>query len=207
MLVSNDGHVKLIDFGLAKEGVMGNDYAQTFCGSPAYLAPELLKEKKFNKSSDIYQIGVLFFELLTGKPPFYKSTRESLFENIKHSYNLEVPSHVNPLSVDLLGRLLNKIPTKRLGVNNMNDLKSHKFFSDIDWELLEQKKFVSEGIFTHAQLETPLSLHQDSMDLEEIEMCKLEHKVNFYDKDYLSEEDDEDDQFPEASYDACKPPS
>jgi serine/threonine protein kinase len=79
------------------------------------------------------------FELLTGKPPFYKSTRDSLFENIKNSYNLEVPTHVSPIAIDLLGRLLNKIPSKRLGVKSFEDLKSHEFFSEIDWTALARK--------------------------------------------------------------------
>jgi serine/threonine protein kinase len=189
ILVSEDGHLKLVDFGLAKEGVMGMDYAQTFCGSPAYLAPELLKEKKFNKSSDIYQIGVLLFEMLTGKPPFFKTTRESLFEWIKYSYNLEVPAYVKKVSIDLLGKLLNKIPEKRLGVNNMQDLKDHEFFNDIDWELLYHKKLTKEGIFDLEEIRQAEMLQQDSLDFDNIELSNLEHHVNFYDKDYFDEED------------------
>lgn len=189
VIVSQDGHLKLIDFGLAKEGVMGMDYAQTFCGSPAYLAPELLKEKKFNKSSDIYQIGVLLFELLTGKPPFYRSTRESLFENIKNSYNLEVPEHVSSIAIDLLGKLLNKIPAKRLGVQNFNDIKEHKFFSDIDWEQILSKKYPENGIFTPEEAKHAELACQDSMDYEEKLMYAADHKVDFYDEDYQPEEE------------------
>lgn len=188
VLVSGDGHIKLIDFGLAKEGMIGMEYAQTFWGSPAYLAPELLKEKKFNKSSDIYQIGVLLFELLTGKPPFYKSTRDSLFENIKNSYNLEVPTHVSPIAIDLLGRLLNKIPSKRLGVKSFEDLKSHEFFSEIDWTALARKNWAFDGMFTEEELRLAEYNTQDSMDLDEEVMKSIKNKVNFQDEDYKDDE-------------------
>ena len=183
VMVSSDGHIKLTDFGLAKEGVIGMDYARTFWGSPAYLAPELIKDRKFNKSSDIYQIGVLMFELLTGKPPFYKSSRESLFNWIKNSYNLEVPSYVNTITIDLLGRLLNKIPDKRIGVKSFDDLKNHQFFENIDWSLLSEKNFVHDGIFTQDEIKAANWISQDVLDFDEQIMWNLEHKVDFYDED------------------------
>ena len=183
VMVSSDGHIKLTDFGLAKEGVMGMDYAHTFWGSPAYLAPELIKDRKFNKSSDIYQIGVLMFELLTGKPPFYKASRDSLFNWIKNSYNLEVPSYVNTTTIDLLGRLLNKIPDKRIGVKSFDDLKNHAFFKGMDWNLLANKTLIPEGIFSKDELKMAQCLSQDIMDYDEQAMWNLEHKVDFYDED------------------------
>lgn len=128
ILMDKNGHVKITDFGLAKENMVGMEYTGTFCGSPAYLAPELLKEKKFNKASDIYQIGVVLYEFLTGTPPFFKNDRNTLFENIKHSYELKVPPYVSTTAIDLIGKMLNKIPEKRIGVGNFNEIKSHEFF-------------------------------------------------------------------------------
>lgn len=134
ILIDSDGHIKITDFGLAKEGMVGMDSTNTFCGSPAYLAPELIKDKKFNKASDIYQVGVTLYEFLTGGPPFFQYNREELFDKITNSYELKVPKHVSPISIDLLGKLLNKIPTKRLGVKDFKDIKSHPFFEGMEWE-------------------------------------------------------------------------
>ena len=192
VMVTTDGHIKLTDFGLAKEGIIGMEYAETFWGSPAYLAPELLKDKKFNKSSDIYQIGVLFFELLTGKPPFYKASRDSLFDCIKNSYNLEVPTHVSPVAVNLMGKLLNKIPEKRLGVKNMDDLKNHEFFKSIDWIKLKEKSFLKKGIFTEEELTQAIkgqTWTDESIDPEEKLMQKVRNRVDFTDEDYISDEE------------------
>lgn len=191
VMVALDGHIKLTDFGLAKEGVVGMEFVNTFWGSPAYLAPELIKSKKFNKASDIYQIGVLFFELLTGRPPFYKSSRESLFEWIKNSYNLEVPPHVSQTAIDLLGRLLNKIPSKRIGVNSLDEVKNHDFFNDVDWEQLVQRN-PSDGIFTEAELQQAHDLVNESMNAEDEVMREIQAKIDFVDEDYK----DEDEYFP-----------
>jgi len=108
ILIDEDGHVKITDFGLAKEGMEGMQSTDTFWGSPAYLAPELLKDCKFTKASDIYQIGVVLYEFLTGGPPFFDTNREDMFQKIKTSFELKVPKHVSPTSIDLLGCLLNK---------------------------------------------------------------------------------------------------
>ena len=72
ILVGSDGHIKLADFGLAKEGIgKGNSKAKSFCGSPAYLPPEMLGESGVGKPADIYQMGAVLYEMLVGMPPFY----------------------------------------------------------------------------------------------------------------------------------------
>ena len=187
VLVTKNGHVKLTDFGLAKENMLGMDFAQTFCGSPAYLAPELIKERKFNKSSDIYQIGVLLFELLTGRPPFFMADRESLFECIKNSYDLEVPPHVSMDAIDLLGRLLNKLPHKRIGVKSFDDLKNHKFFKDINWDDISSSQETDNGIFQFDKSRRN-RLDRGRLTHEEVTMNKIKSKVDFYDEDYKEEE-------------------
>lgn len=80
ILVDKDGHMKLADFGLAKEGILDNKYAKSFCGSPAYLAPEMLTNKGVGKASDIYQIGTVLYELLVGFPPHYTENIKKLYE-------------------------------------------------------------------------------------------------------------------------------
>ena len=83
ILVAADGHVKLADFGLAKEGITkGHSKAKSFCGSPAYLPPEMLSESGVGKPADIYQMGAVLYEMLVGMPPFYTDNIQKLYRSI-----------------------------------------------------------------------------------------------------------------------------
>ena len=82
VLIDAEGHCKLADFGLAKENIGEKNYATSFCGSPAYLAPEMLKSDGVSKPSDVYQIGTVLYELLTGMPPFYTENIKKLYHDI-----------------------------------------------------------------------------------------------------------------------------
>ena len=75
VVLDNEGHAKLTDFGLSKEGVYESDCAKSFCGSIAYLAPEMLKRSGHGKAVDWYLLGVLFYEMLVGIPPFFTDQR------------------------------------------------------------------------------------------------------------------------------------
>lgn len=83
ILVDRTGHIKLADFGLAKENVNPLNPAMSFCGSPAYLAPELLTKSGSEKSADVYGLGAILYEFLTGLPPFYSDNLNELFRKIK----------------------------------------------------------------------------------------------------------------------------
>jgi serum/glucocorticoid-regulated kinase 2 len=73
IIVEDDGYIKLIDFGLSKE-VQGQDFiAKSFCGSPAYLSPEIVAGQGTTRSTDIYSVGTILYEMLTGYPPFFCS--------------------------------------------------------------------------------------------------------------------------------------
>lgn len=76
VVLDGDGHAKLTDFGLSKEGVKDNSQAKSFCGSVAYLAPEVLKRSGHGKSVDWYLLGVMFYEMLVGIPPYFSSNKE-----------------------------------------------------------------------------------------------------------------------------------
>lgn len=90
ILVDGDGHIKLADFGLAKENVRFNN-AKSFCGSPAYLAPEMLTESGVGKPYDVYQLGAVIYELLLGITPFYTTNIKKLYSNIQHE-KIQIPT-------------------------------------------------------------------------------------------------------------------
>lgn len=82
VVFDDDGHALLTDFGLSKEGLGGTQQSQSFCGSVAYLAPEMLKRQGHTKSIDWYLLGVLLYEMIVGVPPYFSTDRQKLFENI-----------------------------------------------------------------------------------------------------------------------------
>ena len=75
VLMDGEGHLKLTDFGLSKVGVIEGKQAKSFCGSPAYLSPEMLKRSGHGKSVDWYLLGVLLYEMLVGIPPYYSNNK------------------------------------------------------------------------------------------------------------------------------------
>lgn len=85
ILLDAQGHVKITDFGLCKEGIGNGKRARTFCGTPEYLAPEILDEEDYGKSVDWWALGIVMYELMVGRPPFGPANNmEKLFYNILH---------------------------------------------------------------------------------------------------------------------------
>lgn len=140
LLIDRKGHIRLADFGLAKQNENGmgkKDFkAQSFCGSPAYLPPEMLKKQGVSKSGDVYQIGVVLYEMLVGIPPFYNDNMKILYENIEKG-KLKLPKYLSNEAKKCLQRMLNKDPKKR---PNLESLLSDPFFAEIDWDSLEAGK-------------------------------------------------------------------
>ena len=139
MLICSDGHIKLADFGLAKENVGGANLASSFCGSPAYLSPEMVKRQGAGKPADIYGIAACLFEMLTGLPPFYAESINQIYKNISKTQLIMPEGFSKPLQ-DLLRKMMSKDPKKRLGVQSFDEIKNHAFFSDIDWKKLQRKE-------------------------------------------------------------------
>ncbi|CAN3375544.1 hypothetical protein DIURU_005720 [Diutina rugosa] len=140
ILLDYQGHIALCDFGLCKLNMKDNDKTNTFCGTPEYLAPELLLNQGYTRSVDWWTLGTLLYEMLTGLPPFYD-------ENIKTMYNkiLNDPLKFPPMlertdAKDLLTKLLQKDPKLRL--SDAADIKAHPFFKDIDWHKLLSKSYL-----------------------------------------------------------------
>lgn len=142
ILLDEQGHIKLADFGLAAKNIRNaTDFAKSFCGSPMYIAPEILKNKTAFKSTDYYTMGVVIFEMLTGEPPFYNENFEKLYSLIKKG-DFKFPPTVNlsDEAKDLISRLI-CMPKKRLGaVSGFEEVKRHPWFATIDWAKLADKK-------------------------------------------------------------------
>ena len=141
VVLDEAGHAKLTDFGLSKEGVYESNCAKSFCGSIAYLAPEMINRTGHGKAVDWYLLGVLFYEMLVGIPPYFTDRKEEIFRNIKDA-ELQIPSFISPKASDLIKALLEKDPQKRLGggIEDANEIKSHPYFSDVNWDNVYKKR-------------------------------------------------------------------
>jgi protein-serine/threonine kinase len=141
VLINKDGYIKLTDFGLSKENISDNVSAKSFCGTPEYLAPEIIEGKGHGQAVDWWSLGSILYEMLTGLPPFYSKDREKLFQTIKTG-EVKFYKFLSKEAVDLLTKLFIKDPEKRLGSGptGLQDIKSHPFFESINWESILEKK-------------------------------------------------------------------
>jgi len=141
VLLDVQGHVKITDFGLSKEGVEDNFSAKTMCGTPEYLAPEILEKKGHGKAVDWYSLGALLYEMLTSLPPFYTKDRSKLFERIR-SAELKYPNCMSRVAIDCCQGMLTRDPDKRVGggPGDGQEVKDHAFFAGSDWVAYYQRR-------------------------------------------------------------------
>uniref|UniRef100_A0AAQ4RIB0 Protein kinase C n=1 Tax=Gasterosteus aculeatus aculeatus TaxID=481459 RepID=A0AAQ4RIB0_GASAC len=143
ILLDEEGHCKLADFGMCKEGILDGVSTTTFCGTPDYIAPEILQELDYGPSVDWWALGVLMYEMMAGQPPFEADNEDDLFESILHD-DVLYPVWLSKEAVSILKAFMTKSPSKRLGCVLAQGLeeaiKLHVFFREIDWTLLEQRK-------------------------------------------------------------------
>ncbi|XP_049775598.1 cAMP-dependent protein kinase catalytic subunit 3-like [Schistocerca nitens] len=132
LLLDRDGHLKITDFGFAKKLT---DRTWTLCGTPEYLAPEIIQSKGHNKAVDWWALGVLIYEMLAGYPPFFDDNPFGIYEKILAG-KIEWPRHLDPVAKDLIKKLLVQDRTKRLGnmKNGADDVKRHRWFKGIEWQ-------------------------------------------------------------------------
>ncbi|KAG2413306.1 cAMP-dependent protein kinase type 2 [Aspergillus terreus] len=138
LLLDRHGHLKITDFGFAKEVP---DITWTLCGTPDYLAPEVVSSKGYNKSVDWWSLGILIFEMLCGFTPFWDSgSPVKIYENILRG-RIKYPPYLNPDAVDLLSQLITADLTKRLGNlhGGSEDVKNHPWFAEVTWDRLARK--------------------------------------------------------------------
>ncbi|KAM4715603.1 protein kinase C epsilon type [Anableps anableps] len=143
ILLDAEGHCKLADFGMCKEGISNGVTTTTFCGTPDYIAPEILQELEYGASVDWWALGVLMYEMMAGQPPFEADNEDDLFESILHD-DVLYPVWLSKEAVSILRAFMTKNPAKRLGCvvsqGFEEAIKTHPFFREIDWVLLEQRK-------------------------------------------------------------------
>lgn len=159
ILLDYSGHIALCDFGLCKMDMKDEDRTnskllhdtlflilltniQAFCGTPEYLAPELLLGQGYDKSVDWWTLGVLLYEMLTGLPPYYDENTNEMYRKIlSEPLHFPGPEIVPMPAKDLLIQLLDRRPEHRLGVKGPSEIKAHPFFNAIDWRKLLQRRY------------------------------------------------------------------
>ncbi|XP_077146678.1 protein kinase C iota type [Ranitomeya variabilis] len=153
VLLDSEGHIKLTDYGMCKEGLRPGDTTSTFCGTPNYIAPEILRGEDYGFSVDWWALGVLMFEMMAGRSPFDivgstdnpdQNTEDFLFQVILEK-QIRIPRSLSVKAASVLKSFLNKEPKDRLGCHPQTgfaDIQGHQFFRNVDWDLMEQKQVV-----------------------------------------------------------------
>ncbi|GFS64603.1 calcium-independent protein kinase C [Trichonephila inaurata madagascariensis] len=143
ILLDSEGHCKIADFGMCKEGIIDGNTTTTFCGTPDYIAPEILQELEYGPSVDWWALGVLMYEMMAGQPPFEADNEDDLFESILHD-DVLYPVWLSKEAVSILKGFMTKNPAKRLGCvasqGYEDAILHHAFFKEVDWDALEARK-------------------------------------------------------------------
>ncbi|XP_064417308.1 protein kinase C theta type [Latimeria chalumnae] len=137
VLLDKDGHIKIADFGMCKENMSGDARTSTFCGTPDYIAPEILLGQKYSVSVDWWSFGVLLYEMLIGQSPFHGSDEEELFQSIRMD-DPYYPRWLGKDGRDILVKLFVREPERRLGVKG--NIRQQAFFREINWQALENRE-------------------------------------------------------------------
>ncbi|KAE8582997.1 hypothetical protein XENTR_v10020408 [Xenopus tropicalis] len=137
LLMDASGFVKIADFGLCKEGMGFGDRTSTFCGTPEFLAPEVLTDTSYTYAVDWWGLGVLIFEMLVGECPFPGDDEEEVFDSIVNE-EVRYPRFLSNDAINIIRKLLRKSPERRLGagVGDAEEIKPQLFFQEIDWDAL-----------------------------------------------------------------------
>ncbi|XP_077416533.1 cGMP-dependent protein kinase 2 isoform X2 [Vanacampus margaritifer] len=145
LMLDCEGYVKLVDFGFAKK-MRGGQKTWTFCGTPEYVAPEIILNKGHSLSVDFWSLGILVFELLTGSPPFTGSDQMTTYTVIlKGVDNMDFPKKIAKRPEDFIRRLCRGNPAQRLGnmKGGIGDINKHRWFNGFDWAGLKARTLAS----------------------------------------------------------------
>jgi serine/threonine protein kinase len=149
ILLTVEGHIKLTDFGLCKGNMSWNATTKTFCGTPEFIAPEILIGSPYTRAVDWWTFGILIYEMIVKEAPFSGEDDEEIFENIINTQP-RYPSSMGKDCMAVVRGLLKKNPTQRLGysIKDAEEIKSQAFFSDVDWKALLEKRITPPYIPT-----------------------------------------------------------
>lgn len=151
VLLDHEGHIKLTDYGMCRQGIRPGDTTSTFCGTPNYIAPEILRGEDYDFAVDWWALGVLLYEMLAGRSPFDivgaaenpdQNTEDYLFQVILEK-TIRIPRSISVKAQSVLKGFLNKNPVERLGCHSQTgftDIITHPFFKAVDYQLLESKQ-------------------------------------------------------------------
>ncbi|XP_063792516.1 serine/threonine-protein kinase N3 [Pseudophryne corroboree] len=141
LLMDGKGFVKIADFGLCKEGMGYGDRTNTFCGTPEFLAPEVLTDTSYTYAVDWWGLGVLIYEMLVGECPFPGDDEEEVFDSIVHE-EVRYPRFLSTEAINIIRKLLRKTPDRRLGagVGDAEEIKPQPFYQEVDWEALYARR-------------------------------------------------------------------
>jgi serine/threonine protein kinase len=150
ILVDRDGHLKLTDFGLVKPN-MGDSSSTTatFCGTPEYIAPEMLNQSPYTKAVDWWSFGILVYEMIVGLPPFYDENTNRMYRSIMHD-TVKFPPTMGANAEDLILKLLDRNPQTRLGAGpqDYHEIMEHPFFESLNWDDVRAKRTTPEWVPT-----------------------------------------------------------
>ncbi|XP_012496718.1 PREDICTED: serine/threonine-protein kinase N1 [Propithecus coquereli] len=137
LLLDTEGYVKIADFGLCKEGMGYGDRTSTFCGTPEFLAPEVLTDTSYTRAVDWWGLGVLLYEMLVGESPFPGDDEEEVFDSIVND-EVRYPRFLSAEAIGIMRRLLRRNPERRLGSSERDaeDVKKQPFFRTLGWDAL-----------------------------------------------------------------------
>mmetsp|Transcript_27644 Transcript_27644/g.49905 ORF Transcript_27644/g.49905 Transcript_27644/m.49905 type:complete len:586 (-) Transcript_27644:889-2646(-) len=142
ILLDIDGHIRLADFGLAKDRMQEGAMTYSFCGSPEYMSPEMLEKRGHGRAVDYYSLGALLYEMITGLPPFYSSSRSKMYKQIAQQ-PLKLPPFISSKAQSILEALLCKNPSERLGSRfGIEEIKAHPWCANIKWDKVLSRKIL-----------------------------------------------------------------
>jgi len=141
LLLDSKGYVKMVDFGFSKRIAVGSK-TWTFCGTPEYVAPEIILNKGHDRAVDFWSLGVLMCELLTGTPPFTASDPMKIYNIILRGIDqLDFPRHVTKTAIAIIKKFCKENPSERLGYqkDGILDIRKHRWYQGFDWDGLENR--------------------------------------------------------------------
>ncbi|CAJ0929535.1 unnamed protein product [Ranitomeya imitator] len=138
IMLDADGHIRIIDLGLAQDGVTSSNNITGVTGTFYYMAPEVLRKKGYGTAVDWWSLGIVVSEMATGHSPFYTGSVSKIAHRAITKGEPEIPSWLDADMQDLIKKLLCKKPQKRLGVSG--NIREHPFFTTIGWEDLEERR-------------------------------------------------------------------